>query len=427
MNYQFPVEDPYDALEVTEMDFSIDPSDQDVYVDFDSVRDKTFLDRIKFNLRIKDGKLQSPTKKYHKFIFSGHKGSGKSVELKRFHNSVNKQDCYLSVHIDIEQEMEVGGFQSEDLFVILIAKLMERIHDENIPFESESLSKIINEWTAETETKEELSKNYQLEASGEVSASSALPWFIQFKSSLKSIFSVSSKTSTTIRQKIKNNPLHLIAQFNDILSELRTTLKGHQKPKDILFIFDGTEKIAYDIYQKLFVKDSYIIRGIDSNIIFSVPINSYFEIKSSPAVEFFHIFYLPMVKLSEEGKPKLSEPLLSEVISKRIKVDKLISPVALDLCVKKSGGCIRQLIRIVNTALSMALGAQVTEDIAKKSIKKLGYDMKDLLTSDHLEILINKKYNTADSTVIELLLCLAVLKYNGKRGINPLLEGLINE
>ena len=133
-----------------------------------------------------------------------------------------------------------------------------------------------------------------------------------------------------------------------------------------------------------------------------------------------------MVKLSKENQPQLSESLLSEVISKRIKIDKLMTTEALDLCVKKSGGCIRQLIRIVNTSISMALGAKVTQEIAERSIKKLGHDMKDTLTSAHLEVLKDKKYETADAIVLELLLSLVVLKYNGDRGVNPLLEGLLD-
>lgn len=113
MSYAFPVTDKFQAREVTELDFTIEPTDKKVYVNLDSVRDKSYLGQIKYNLNIEDDQLQRITKTFHKIIFSGHRGSGKSIELKRFHHGINNKACYLSVHIDIEQEMEVGGFQPE--------------------------------------------------------------------------------------------------------------------------------------------------------------------------------------------------------------------------------------------------------------------------------------------------------------------------
>lgn len=420
MNYEFPVIDKFQARDVTELDFTIEPTDETVYVNLDSVRDKSYIDQIKYNLNIEDNQLKKITDTFTKTIFSGHRGSGKSIELKRFHQSINKPDCYMSVHIDIEQEMEVGGFRSEDLFVILIAKLIERVHGEGLSFKSSSLDKIIKEWLSETTIQEELKKDFKLNLEGEISAGNSFFGFLKFKSALKSIFSASSTTSESIRRTIRKNPSNLIDQFNDILSELRETLSKSDKAKDILFIFDGTEKIPYGIYEALFVKDSYLIRGINANMIFSVPINSYYNIESNPAADFFQVYLLPMVKLTEE-----SRLMLKQIISKRIDVDRFIEDDALSLCVNKSGGCIRQLIRIVNRAMIIALGGKIKIEIAEKSIHALGEEMKNLLKSEHIDILKQKKFNTADAPVLDLLFSLAVLKYNGVRGINPLLEELI--
>jgi hypothetical protein len=420
MNYEFPVKDKFQAREVTELDFTIEPTDETVYVNLDPVRDKSYLDQIKYNLNIEDDQLIKITDTFNKTIFSGHRGSGKSIELKRFHQSINKPDCYMSVHIDIEQEMEVGGFRSEDLFVILIAKLIERIDAEKISFESSSLDKIVGEWLSEKTIQEELKKDFKLNLEGEISAGNSFFGLLKFKSALKSIFSASSTTSESIRRKIRKNPSNLIDQFNDILSELRETLSKGNKAKDILFIFDGTEKIPYGIYEALFVKDSYLIRGINANMIFSVPINSYYKIESNPAADFFQVYLLPMVKLTED-----SRLMLKQIISKRIDLDKFIDDDALSLCVDKSGGCIRQLIRIVNRAMIIALGGKIKIGIAEKSIHALGEEMKNLLKSEHIDILKQKKYDTADAPVLDLLFSLAVLKYNGVRGVNPLLEELI--
>jgi len=47
MAYNFPVTDKFEARAVTELDFEINPMNQDVYVDMDSVRGKDYLDEIR--------------------------------------------------------------------------------------------------------------------------------------------------------------------------------------------------------------------------------------------------------------------------------------------------------------------------------------------------------------------------------------------
>ncbi len=81
MQYNFPVTNKFEARAVTELNFEIDHR---VYIDLDAVRGKDYLDQIKFNLNIDENRLREPTDTFTKIIFSGHRGTGKSLELKRF-------------------------------------------------------------------------------------------------------------------------------------------------------------------------------------------------------------------------------------------------------------------------------------------------------------------------------------------------------
>ncbi len=82
------------------------------------------------------------------------------------------------------------------------------------------------------------------------------------------------------------------------------------------------------------------------------------------------------------------------------------------------------MIRIVNKALIVSLGKKITREIAEKSVYEMSRALVDQLDSEHLEILKEKKYYTANQKVLELLFSLAVLKYNGEREINPLIENM---
>ncbi|MCP4131482.1 MAG: hypothetical protein GY754_10935 [bacterium] len=422
MGYSFPVTDKFHARTVTELDYKINPLDPTVFVDLDPVRGQDYLEGIKFTLNIAEDSLKESTDSFIKIIFSGHKGTGKSLELERFHNYIDDPERYLSVFIDIEKEFEVAKFQPQDLFVILIAKLIETIAEKQIALKSNYLEEIINDWLSEKEVLEELKKSYKLDIGSEIEAGVSILGFLKLKSKLKALFSYESKTSTSIRQKIKKNPLKLIERFNMVLLDLRDILKKENKGKDILFVSDGTEKVPYETYTELFVQDSNLIRAIDCNCIFSVPISSYFDIENSPSSGFFQTYTLPMVPPTKE-----SIPLLGTVITKRINGDTFIEENALQFCVKMSGGCIRQLLRIVNTALTTSLGSTITLKIAKKAAEEVGRRMFELLDSAHMDILLEEKYQTADKKVLDLLFSLAVLKYNGKRDINPLLKPFVKD
>jgi len=370
MKYEFPAKNKFHARSVTELDFEIDPMDSDIYVNLDMVRGKDYIEEIKYNLNIDEEKLQVTTDSFIKIIFSGHRGSGKTVELQRFQKNIDDSVRYFSVFIRIEKELEVASFQPEDLFIILMIKLIEKIHE----------------------------------------------------GALKAVFSSESKTLKTIRETIKKNPKYLIDKFNAVLDDLRITLNSNNNSKDILFILDGTEKIPYQIYRELFCENSYLIRSINANMIFSVPINSYFDIKGNPSSDFFQTYTLPMIPITNE-----SMPLLKRIITKRIDADTFIDDESLDFCIQKSGGCIRQLLRIVNKSLIISRGMKITKQIAEKSANDLGRAMIEQFDSEHLSIMKQKQYHTADIKVLDLLFSLAVLKYNGDREINPLIKNYLDE
>ena len=157
-------------------------------------------------------------------------------------------------------------------------------------------------------------------------------------------------------------------------------------------------------------------------MVFSVPINSYFDIKSNPASFFFQTYSLPMIPITDQ-----SLPLLKQIITKRIDAQIFIEDEALEFCILKSGGCIRQLLNIVNKSLTISLGTKITKEIAQKSVEELGRAMIELLDSAHYNILKKKEYERSDQKVLELLFSLAILKYNGERKINPLITGYFSE
>lgn len=416
---EYPVIDKFLARQITELDFEIEPENEAaLYVHLDSVRPADCFEDIKFILNIdpSTGQLSKLTDSYAKIIFSGHRGCGKSTELHRFQSNVNDPSRYCSIFIDMEKEVEITTFEPEDLFITLIFKLVERLEQESLEIKTAQLGDLLKEWLSDTEIQRELKTSYNLDIASEIEAGAGFLGFLKLKSSLKALFSSSSSTVKKIRETVRKNPHSLIDRFNLALEDARRVFAAADKGKDILFVIDGFEKMRYPIFQLLFIRESSMLQALDSNILFTVPINSYYDISSSASSEFFQTYILPMVPVTDR-----SRPLLADIIGKRLDADVFIAPGALEVCVEKSGGCPRQLLRIVNRAIVQRRGERIAPADVERACIYLGQEMWDKLDSAHRKILWDKSYETADKKALDLLFSLAVLKYNGRRDINPLL------
>jgi energy-coupling factor transporter ATP-binding protein EcfA2 len=427
--YKFPVTDIHQAIRVTQSDFDIEPFPS-LYVPLDTVRSTEQFARIRFYLGVEDHTLSDTFDGSKKILFYGHTGSGKSTELKKLHQQLHHPNLYFSVFASLVDDMDVYSFEKEDLFVLLITKLVERIEGENIDFDKSDLNRIAKDWLAtDKELVKELEKSFGFEASAEASVGFDFWKFLSAKAGLKTLFSAENKTTQTIRSKIKTNPNGLVTQMNLIFSRLQKSLVKQNKGKDILFILDGTERLRgekYDTFLDTFIRGAHLIQDLDVNIIISVPIDAYYDKKAfAGANEYPLDFLLPMVEINEQ-----SLPVFEKIVSERINKDTFFEPNVLRYCAQFSGGNPRQLLRIVNLALQNTFGkSKAGMNHAEKAVLHHGNGIWRTLTSEHKEILLSGKFMDANDNTLDLLFNTALMEYNGGqnlRRINPLIQPFLD-
>lgn len=422
--YNFPVADRYDAKDVTEAHFDLDNYKDNIYVNLDEFRGKDLFIQIKDDLKIdhNSNKLIQKSDSFIKRLFTGHRGTGKTTELKRLHSEINNPDAYLSIFIELEKETIISKFAPQDLYVLLIFKLVETIRVNKIDYNPEILNELARRWFSSEEIIRELNDVYDIQLCGEVGAGIDLWSFLKIKSSFRSIFSSQSKTSKKIREDIKNNPLEIISKFNKSLNELRILIEKSKLGKDILFIIDGSEKITdRSVYKKLFIEDAHLMSVVNAIMILSIPIDVRYEIENSTD-NFGCPYIVPMIKI--DGNSNFA---LKEIISKRIVIENFFDEGVVEKCVEYSGGCVRQLFQIVNKCLSYSYKGKVSLNEFEKSITELGQYKYDCLDDEHLQILQKGIINVfGNAKVRELLSALVVLKYNGIVEVNPLIKPFLN-
>jgi chromosomal replication initiation ATPase DnaA len=133
---------------------------------------------------------------------------------------------------------------------------------------------------------------------------------------------------------------------------------------------------------------------------------------------------LPVINIEEQEHRKK----LAEIITKRIDFDTFFdSEDVLDFLVQKSGGVIRQLLRLTSFCLLYSMNQKLEISEVKEMVKEYGRQMYETLDGSQIKLLKDfktgkRKFRPANKSDQTLLLNLFVLKYNGKYAINPVLQ-----
>ncbi len=423
----FPVEDKFEAKNVVRPLFDIYETTarkNRLLVSLDKLRNfreegSNIQEAIAFDIGLSENKLVAEGE-YPKFMFSGHRGSGKTTEIHRLREYLDSPDRFFTVLIEVESEMAFTKFRPQDFYAMMLTHLVENLKAHNIQINSPSLDSIAQDWLGDTENIEKSTSKSDQQLLSEIGAGIDLWSFLSLKASFKDIFSTGTEVSKIIRTKVSDNSGKLIAQMNQGFDDVRQALRENGTVgTELFFIFDGTEKIENDHYEKLFIRDAHLISRLDIPLFASVPISTFYNPRHGDIIKTnYKTLILPMLKVNEQSLPKLKQ-----VVSRRISEDTFFEPGILDQCVKKSGGSVRQLLQIASRALNISKGEKITQKQFDFAIQFLGQEIRDTLTTQDVEFLKAGNYENADETTLKLLESLVILRYNGIRKLNPLLQG----
>ncbi len=156
---------------------------------------------------------------------------------------------------------------------------------------------------------------------------------------------------------------------------------------------DGSEKITFDKYETLFVKDASVFVSLNVNMLMSVRIDAFYQIEKAP-IRFTNRYIVPMIK-TEETKAKEA---LCEIITRRIDFDTFFDDQdALNACIHYSGGCIRQLSEVVNATIRKTRGERkITTAVVDNVVKEIGNMMRERFDKPYIEILKSGDYEPAN-------------------------------
>ncbi|MFN0033738.1 MAG: hypothetical protein ACKVUS_01640 [Saprospiraceae bacterium] len=416
--YTFPEKDAFRGMEATEPEFDIfEPGRENLYVPLQPLRSPRQFERIKRELGIFDGQMGKLPKDYIKILFSGHRGCGKTVELLRFHKEIHQPEQVFCVFISLQDEMEINRLQPEDLYFILINKLLRDLRSEGVRYDEDEFEEIAGEWVKDKEITEEVKHQFGADTGAEAKAGFKFWNIFSVEGFVKSFYGYENSSTERIRHSIRRNPGQLVQRLNLALIGVRQAIQKAGKGRDLVFIVDDFEKTRPEVYNSVFIQDPKFIQEMNAHLICCVPIQTFYQVQNQAASDLFRTSYLPMIHLDKGAAT------FSKIITQRVDAT-LFEPGVLDQIVQLSGGSLRQLLRIANQCL-LDTDERVTPQILAQTAKSLTVERVRPLTAMHRKLLEKRQFQDVSPELLELLFALNVMEYNGDditRRINPLLE-----
>ena len=405
------------------------------YVDLSEVRNTNAIDGINTDLDFQEyGEHQT-------ILFTGHRGCGKSTELKRIQKQWEKD--YRVIYLEANEETDINDISYIDIYLIVIKKVEFELRKLGLEFDSELL-KSFESWFKEITKETEETVEASISISGEASLGAKIPGIVPpfiAKLLVKLLAQIkgSERQRKTIRQTLEKDISRLELDINLLLNDgLKKLRQKFPQYKDFLIIFDNLDRLKPDMSDRLFFDYAAQLQQLNCTIIYTVPIAAVYSAKNLNN-SFGDPHIMPMINIYqfERDRPDLqhNQENLEEVanlIERRVDVDAVFESHSdlLELA-KASGGHVRQLIQMMRTACSTANSrrrSKISSEDITYATNKEQFNFERILEDKYYPILakvfLRKDFNK-DETGQLLMFNTSVLEYNGNKRwnyINPLIK-----
>ncbi|MCP4216286.1 MAG: hypothetical protein GY765_16680 [bacterium] len=368
-----------------------------------------------------------------KILLSGFRGCGKSTELYRLKRQLDDQ--FLIRIISVREKLDPNNLTVSEILLTVMRDLFDFVNSNHKQITlSDKLLENIERWADTIYSSEEIKYKYyegSIKTGGGISA--GFGKLLNIFARLGLDFNAGRKFQEITRKAVNQTLTELIMNCNLLLMEVKNQLHKVGK-SNVIFIIEDLEKVALSIGEEIFFNYSKQLTSISCSFIYTFPISLVFNPKYNVIIQDFDVnLTLPMIKVHEkDGSPyQPGIDSILEIISKRIDAEKkLVSPKLLQKFVSMSGGCLRDLFRMLNSASENASGRDkgtIEEEDFQYALKHLKNDYYNTISyneatqmtaEDYYKILVdccnsrNKKPMDVKG-LIDLKHNMCILGYNG--------------
>jgi nucleoside-triphosphatase THEP1 len=418
--------DPFRAL----------PAGDPVYVDCSDVRGEE-------NILVDVGRQITYADRITHQLYTGHRGAGKSTELLRLQNELQKQGYYVAYFAAERDDIDPEDVQYTDILLACTRNLLAQLKGDQ--------TRILKWWQERTT---ELANVMQSNVGFEETTASADLLFGKLTTTLK----ISPTTRAEIRKIVEPHTPSLIDALNDFVRQAMA--KTPQQTTDkLVLIVDSLDRIPAILrenepsnHEQIFIHRSEQLKLLGCHVIYTVPISLIYSERGPDAMDIYdgNIQVLPMVMVRDRDGNVDTDGLdvMRDLVRQRVfhaegvtSNQQLVGDIfddseTLDQLCLMSGGHMRNLMQMAQAAIKQT----ATLPIGKKQVRLAITRARDTYRQSVYEPqwpILAKVYKTKeilnDEAHRELLFNRCILEYRyiddeGEivcwRDVHPLLRGV---
>ena len=382
----------------------------------------------------------------NKIIFTGHRGSGKSTLLSEFCYRI--RDRYFTVFFSISDIIEMSDVNHVNILFAMAVQLMETAEERQVEIGSKTKKDFYKWFSKHTYTESSsIDSSVEIEAGAEAGGGA---WFAKFFAKLKATL----KANSVIREEIKTEFARRISDLVDRINDIAVAIQAASK-QEVLVVIDDLDKLDLDIVDRVYRNNINTLFQPSFRIIYTIPMAATRDkplrgilrnatnnqIQSMWAMKFF-----------ARGEDLTTNPVpaaeamevFEQILYKRMP-RQLIEPEVAQMLILKSGGALRELIRLASQCCQLCLvqlrrdpnnqDMIVTGEIMQKAVTNLRIEFTEPLGQNDYEVLaqVYSDYAPEDGmneTFLDLLHNLYILEYRNDDlwfGIHPIVQEILQK
>lgn len=393
------------------------------YVNLSGVRKTTAIASVNTRLDFQEAG------KYTTILFTGHRGCGKSTELKLIQKEWEKY--YRVIYLEVNEETDINDVGYTDFYLITIKQVEFEMRRLGLKLDRR-LMENFEAWFKDVTQETERSVESSVSIEGEATLGPEAPFLAKLLVKLLAQIKGSDKQKKTIRQTLEKDISRLKADINLLLNDATKKLrKKFPQYKGFLIIFDNLDRVPPEVANHLFFDYAAQLQQLDCTIVYTVPLSVLSSTKNLNN-NFGNPHIVPMVNIYEFNRDdcdlnynQTGLDTIASLIERRVEVDKIFeSREQLLELVKASGGHVRQLMQMMQTACLTASTNEhdkINAEDVIYAIKQEQFNFERFIPQSHYPVLAEvclTKNITKDDVGQLMLFNTSVLEYNGKNRWN---------
>jgi nucleoside-triphosphatase THEP1 len=371
-----------------------------------------------------------------KVVFAGHRGCGKSTLLARFAKGMMQQG-YFVASFSISDMVDMSAVDHVNILYSIAIQLLSKATERQVPIPEKTKQEVLGWFNTSRTTTQSAAATLEAGVGGDI---------LKF-------LTAKLKTESSFREEIKRTYERQISVLVKQIDLIARCIREATK-KEVLVVIDDLDKLEWRLVEDIYQNNLNALFEPDLKVVFTIPVAVIREqglrTMLQTACDGVPIQQMEVMKFFTKKDRNLENPvpdaakvnLLLKAIDKRLSSDH-VAPGTAEKMVLKSGGVLRELVRIVRACCgecSLLLRMEpdrtdvmINDEILEKALMILRNEFQASMGTKRKDILAYTYREAAppeidDADFLDLLHSLYILEYRNDGvwyGLHPIVADIL--